>query len=42
MKDILIRDALIRKDAHATRQFFFRNSRPLLYKLISEVFSDLN
>ena len=37
--DILIRDALIGRDEKVTRQFFFRNCRPLLYKLIGELFS---
>ena len=39
MKDILIRDALIQKDERITRQFFYQNCRPLLYKLIGEIFS---
>lgn len=31
--------SLIEKDETVTRQFFYRNCRPLLYKLIGEIFS---
>ena len=31
--------ALINKDATITRQFFYKNCRPLLYKLIGDIFS---
>ena len=39
MNDLLIRDSLIARDPQVTRQFFYQNCLPLLYKLISEIFS---
>lgn len=36
-RDII--DCLIARDETVTRQFFFQNCRPLLYKLISDIFS---
>lgn len=37
MNDII--NALIARDEKVTRQFFFQNCRPLLYKLIGDIFS---
>lgn len=39
MRDIDIRDALIARDNSVTQRFFFHNCRPLLYRLISDIFS---
>jgi len=38
MTDIDIRNSLIARDETVTRQFFYQNCRPLLYKLISDIF----
>lgn len=39
MTDIDIRNSLIARDETVTRQFFYQNCRPLLYKLISDIFT---
>lgn len=39
MKDKIIRDELIAQNNAVTSQFFYKNCRPLLYKLIGEIFS---
>ena len=39
MRDKDIQDGLIAQNEAITRQFFFQNCRPLLYKLISDIFS---
>lgn len=39
MKDKIIRDELLAQNNAVTSQFFYKNCRPLLYKLIGELFS---